>query len=152
MTRATRPGMYSCQESKSEATDRINAEALAALGLFSIRVWIERHGAAVRTISMRMSLPKQSMFQAFESLYVGGQPAEQVLADHSTLAASPLTALAIGVAARVRKAAMEVAKVHSMDVADFWAMSCIVAGHVLAVRSPCSAVERLLLGVLAPHL
>lgn len=111
-----------------------------------------RLDATVRAIAMRMSLPKQSMFEAYEALYVEGQAAEQVLADHAALASSPSTVLAIGVAARIRGAAMEVAKAHSMDVVEFWAMCCVIAGHVLAVRSPGSGVERLLLAVLSPRL
>lgn len=111
-----------------------------------------RLDAAVRMIAMRMALPKQSMFHVFESIYVDGQAAELVLADHSALAASPLTALAIRVAARIRQAAMEVAKAHSLDVVDFWAMICVVAGHVLSVRHPGSGIERLLLSVIAPRL
>lgn len=111
-----------------------------------------RLDAAVRTIAMRMVLPKQSMFQAFEAIYVEGQAAEQVLADHSMLAASPLTALAVRVAARTRQAAMEVAQAHSLEASDFYAMTCLVSAHVLSVRNPGSGVERLLLSVLAPRL
>jgi Ser/Thr protein kinase RdoA (MazF antagonist) len=111
-----------------------------------------RLDAAVRTIAMRMILPKQSMFQAFEALYVNGQAAEQVLADHSALAASPLTALAVHVAERTRLAALRVAQTHSLGPPEFLAMTTVVSAHVLSVRNPGSGVERLLLAVLAPHL
>jgi hypothetical protein len=113
---------------------------------------LTRLDAAVRTIAMRMVLPKQSMFQAFEAIYADGQSAEQVLADHPALAASPLTALAVRVAARTRQAALQVAQSHSLGVPDFFAMTCVVSAHVLCVRTPGSGVERLLLSVLAPRL
>jgi len=79
-------------------------------------------------------------------------PTAGVLADHSALAASPLTALAVRIAARTREAAMEVARAHSLGVPDFFAMTCVVSAHVLCVRSLGSGVERLLISVLAPHL
>jgi hypothetical protein len=90
------------------------------------------------------------MYQVFEAIYVDGQAGDQVLADHSALAASPLTALALRVAARTRQAALEVAEAHSLGLPDFVAMTCVVSAHVLTVRSPGSGVERLLLSVLAP--
>jgi hypothetical protein len=111
-----------------------------------------RLDATVRSIAMRMVLPKQSMFQAFEAIYVEGQAAEQILSEHSALAASPLTALAVRVAARTHQAALEVAKAHALGKPDYFAMTCVVSAHVLSLRTPGSGIERLLLSVLAPLL
>jgi hypothetical protein len=111
-----------------------------------------RLDATVRSIAMRMVLPKQSMFQAFEAIYVEGQAAEPVLDEHSALAASPMTALAVRVAAKTRHAALVVANAHSLGTPDYFAMTCVVSAHLLSARSPGSGVERLLLSVLAPLL
>ncbi len=109
-----------------------------------------RLDATVRAIAMRMVLPKQAMFQAFEAIYVEGRAAEQILSEHSALAASPLTALAVRVAAKTRQAALHVANAHSLGKPDYFAMTCVVSAHVLCMRTPGSGIERLLLSVLAP--
>jgi hypothetical protein len=110
-----------------------------------------RLDATVRSIAMRMVLPKQSMFDVIRAIYVEGREADDVLANNAALAASPLTELALRVAAKTRQAAIKVAEAHSIGMQDFYAMTCVVSAHVLAVRTPGSGVERLLLGELAAH-
>ncbi len=110
-----------------------------------------RLDAAVRAIAMRMLLPSQEMFQVIEAIYVDGQAADHVLIDHSALAKSPLTSLAVRIAAKTRQAALQVAEAHSFGAPDFFAMTCVVSAHVLSVHTPSSDIERILLGVLAPH-
>jgi hypothetical protein len=99
-----------------------------------------------------MLLPKQEMFEAFQAIYLEGQTADRVLSNHSAFAVSPLTALALRVAAKTRDASLNVARVHSLDESQFYAMTCVVSAHVLCVRALGSGIERLLLSVLAPQL
>lgn len=113
---------------------------------------IVRLDAAVRTIAMRMLLAKQSMFKVFDAIYVQGQPAEQVLLDWPALAASPLTALSIRVAAKCRQEALRVASAYSIGPTEYFAMTSLVSAHLLAARTPGSGIERLLVSVLSQHL
>ena len=98
-----------------------------------------------------MNLFHFEMFQVIEAIYVDGQAADHVLIDHSALAKSPLTSLAVRIAAKTRQAALQVAEAHSFGAPDFFAMTCVVSAHVLSVHTPSSDIERILLGVLAPH-
>ncbi len=111
-----------------------------------------RLDAAVRTIAMRMLLPKQSMTATFEQIMVEGFSAEQILSGRPELAASPLTTLAVQVAVKCREASMEVAAAHSLKLEDYLAMTCVVSAHMLTVHNLGSGIERLILSILAPRL
>jgi hypothetical protein len=110
-----------------------------------------RLDAVVRAAAMRMLLDKQSMRNIIRAIYIDGTAADPILSEHSVIAASPLAALAVRTAAKVREKATGVMKEHGLGLSDFWAMNCVVAAHVLANRSPGSGIERLVLSVIGPR-
>lgn len=106
-----------------------------------------RLDAVVRSMAMRMLLDKRSMHDIIQAIYVNGTGAETILAQNPAIAASPVAALALRTAAKVREAALVVARAHSLGLADFFAMTCIVSAYVLVTRSPGDGIERLNLSV-----
>ncbi|HVT87721.1 MAG TPA: phosphotransferase [Tepidisphaeraceae bacterium] len=106
-----------------------------------------RLDAVVRSVAMRMVLDERTMHDIFRAIYIDGTGAETILGQHAAIAVSPLAALAVRTAAKIREAALIVASAHSLGLPDFLAMTCVVSAHVLVTRSPGSGIERLILSV-----
>jgi hypothetical protein len=108
---------------------------------------LARLDAVVRSAAMRMVLDKRSMHDIFRAIYIDGTGAEAILAQHPAIAASPLATLAIRTSAKIREAALTVARAHTLALPHFLAMTCVVSAHVLVTRTPGSGIERLVIGV-----
>lgn len=106
-----------------------------------------RLDAVVRSAAMRMVLDKRSMHDILQAIYIDGTGAEAILVQHSAIAASPLATLAVRTSAKIREAALAVARAHTLGLPDFLAMTCVVSAHVLVTRNPGSGIERLILSV-----
>ncbi len=111
-----------------------------------------RLDATVRHLVMRATVGEKALAALFVALYVNGTPASDLLLTHPTLAASPSCRLALTTAAKTRACALGVAESFRGGVRDYLAMVAVVAAHMLAVRSPGSAIERAVLAAVAPAL
>lgn len=111
-----------------------------------------RLDSVVRSGAMRLLVDERTMREIIQAIYIDGSTAEAILSEHPVLAASPLVGLAIRTAAKVREAALKVAKAHSLGLPDLLAMACVVAGHVLVAHHPGSGIERVLLSVVGSGL
>lgn len=111
-----------------------------------------RLDATVRHISMRALCCEADLAKVFGAIHVTGSPPDDILPMIPALAASAACRLAIRSAAKTRTCGLQVADHFGCGLKEYLAMVCVVAGHILAVRTPGSVVERALLAALAPHL
>lgn len=111
-----------------------------------------RLDATVRHLVMRATVGEKALAALFVALYVSGTSAADLLATHPTLAASPACKLALTTAAKTRACALGVAESFQRGVREYLAMVAVIAAHMLAVRSPGSAIERAVLAAVAPAL
>jgi aminoglycoside phosphotransferase (APT) family kinase protein len=106
-----------------------------------------RLDAVVRSTALRMLSDERAMQELVQAIYIDGTAADDVLAAHPAIAASPLASLAVRSAAKIRRSALAVAEVHSLGLPDFLAMTSVVSAHILAIRNPGSGIERIILSV-----
>lgn len=111
-----------------------------------------RLDATVRHLVMRATVGEKALVSLFVALYVDGTSAAELLAQHPALAASPTCRLALGVAAKTRACALDVAQSFGVGPREYLSMVAVVAAYMLALRTPGSAVERAVLAATAPIL
>ena len=110
-----------------------------------------RLDATVRHITMRAVCPESDLAKLFGAIYVTGTAPEEILPEFPSIVASPGCTLSIRSAARTRACSLAIAEHFGCGLREYLAMVCVVAGHMLAVRTPGSIVERALLAAIAPE-